>query len=184
MPAKTNNELPLQAEWGAAKLSFFGQRNYADGAVGDIEIQVTVSKNSPEETIDQIMSLIQYCEENYGLKPHRILKPAPQQPTLSPVPVAAGNPAPIAPAAGTVDAPEPVKDFELTHMFHATTEKGKSYLKVFGGWFTKFGLPVWPENVPEAAQSFTQWKPGEPHAMPDTMKFAKVQGKKVLGFHS
>jgi hypothetical protein len=149
----------------------------------------------------EIARTLQYAEQTYGWKPTagRSLKKnnsaapvihddpfagqPPQPSVLEIAQQAAKNPSaapasvPAAPANS--EAGEQITISTIEHSSH----NGKHFIKAKGGRFTKYGLTVWPEAMPERIRdAFEKWAEGHAYNAPEGMKVALTDGKKVLKF--
>lgn len=172
--------------------------------------EITISVREPSATIalDQLVKVVAHAYTKYGMTSVRPAAnpvihygpdnvpvverpgenvgnvPTMQAPVAGPLQNAPTSQQPPAAAAG-----DNVERITIAKVAREVTKNGQdSYLRVFGGKYTKYGVPAYEEVIPAAiAPSFKNWPVKAEYAPPPGLKVAVIRtegdGKrKVISF--
>jgi len=140
------------------------------------EISFTVRADTPELCFDTFVRGLKYGKETYDITAQRT-PPTKNQvpPTENQAPPVEQAPAPQEePHYENVSGEDPssAKRTAVEFIERSQTLSGsKPSLKVYGGWVTKWGLTIYPENVPGGEKYIESLEFGKKLIPPDGMKF-------------
>jgi len=169
---------------------WFRHEQEIEGEKVECYFNVTVrSEESVEDAIDKFFDGIVHAKTQYNASPYKPIN------KYGGVPAESVSPEETPPESNEItyvpidDDGNELAEHRINYYAHHISQKGKSYLKVYGSWFEKYGLPVWDSMIPDVTvvlkngdkmklkEAYKSLPVGEKVDVPKQMRIALVRGR-------